>query len=107
MESLHVSLMWLCKLATFIVFVSLARAPYGDDADTLAPLEEIKAFFSNHGDFDVACMVEHCLSESVDCLINQKCRDAIICDEKCMNEWDSDTTPEKFHIQNCTNICAW
>ena len=106
-KSQFLSLMWACKLVAVVLFVSLARAPCKADADTLVPLDKIKEFFSNHGDFDIACMVEHCLSESVDCLINQRCRDAIVCDEKCMNEWDTDTTPEKFHIQNCTNICAW
>ena len=70
--------------------------------------DEIKEFFSEQvGSVDIACMFEHCLAESVSCLTNQGCRDAIICDQKCLNEWDSDTTKEKFHIQNCTNICAW
>ena len=68
----------------------------------------IKEFFSNnHGDIDIACMLEHCLTETASCVADRGCRDAIICDEKCMSEWDDDNTKEKFHIQNCTNICAW
>jgi hypothetical protein len=38
--------MWACKLVTVVLFVSLARAPCKADTDTFAPLDEIKAFFS-------------------------------------------------------------
>jgi hypothetical protein len=48
-------------------------------------------------------MVEHCLSESVVCLINQRCRDAIVCDEKCSYErMGHRHNSKKFHIQNCS-----
>ena len=95
--------MW--KLATFVLLLSLMQVSYGANTQVLD--EEIKQLFSNRGDVDIICMIEHCFTESVSCLENTGCRDAIICDEKCMNEWDTDNTTEKYHIQNCTNICAW
>lgn len=95
--------MWTSNLTTFVLLL-VVQAAYGGDYQVR---DEIKEFFSDHGHIDIACMLEHCFTETTSCLINQGCRDAIICDEKCMNEWDSDTTKGKFHIQNCTNICAW
>lgn len=94
--------MWIWDFTSVVVFLSLMRTVCGTD-----PKKDIEEFFSNHGDVDIACMLEHCFSESVTCVMDQGCRDAIVCDAKCMSEWDEDTTKGKFHVQNCTNICAW
>ena len=100
--------MSICKFAIVVLSLILSAHALESHQKAIPLPDEIKEFFSEQvGSVDIACMFEHCLAESVICLTNQGCRDAIICDQKCLNEWDSDTTKEKFHIQNCTNICAW
>ncbi len=56
---------------------------------------------------NIACVIEHCTPESASCGLDSVCRSAIKCAQKCMNGWDNDTTHEKFHVQNCTNKCAF
>jgi len=54
------------------------------------------------------CITEHCLAPAVECVANSDCRSAAICASKCfLSVWDKDTTPEKVHVQNCTNKCAF
>ena len=57
--------------------------------------------------FKLGCILEHCVPEFVSCELSKECRDGISCSEVCFGEWDKDTTPEKFHVQNCTNKCAF
>ena len=56
---------------------------------------------------NVQCLAKHCLLQAGSCMKDQECRAAIQCAKKCMDEWDSDKTSEKVHVQNCTNICAF
>ena len=56
---------------------------------------------------NIGCVLEHCLSQSVSCLSDHNCRRAVECAKKCMDDWDQDKTPEKYHVQNCTNMCAF
>ena len=56
---------------------------------------------------NLECVAEHCLLETTECVANSDCRTGAFCSRKCMNSWDEDTTSEKVHIQNCTNICAF
>ena len=53
------------------------------------------------------CMLTKCAESSAGCLLDEKCRMAAVCANKCWSEWDSDTTSEKYHVQNCTNTCAF
>ena len=56
---------------------------------------------------DFACISKHCVVQSAGCVADTGCRDAIECASGCMRKWDADATPEKYHVQNCTNICAF
>ena len=94
-------------LSAIAVTLSLIQVAQGGDSRRVEA-QEVKDYFSDHaGHFNIGCMLEHCLVESLACIADKGCREAIVCDQKCMDEWDSDTTKGKFHIQNCTNICAW
>ena len=76
-------------------------------ADSFDDAYVMKYFSEQVGGLNVGCMFEHCLGDSISCLLNQGCRDAIVCDQKCLDKWNSDTSKEKFKVQNCTNVCAW
>lgn len=56
---------------------------------------------------NIGCVIEYCTKQSAGCLLNGNCRSAISCSQSCFNEWDNDTTPDKFHVQNCTNKCSF
>jgi hypothetical protein len=56
---------------------------------------------------NLECLAEHCLKEAGACALDKVCRASNICSAKCMNGWDTDNTTEKFHVQNCTSICAF
>lgn len=56
---------------------------------------------------DIACLTKKCLLTAGSCILSEKCRHAISCAKKCFEMWDNDTTSEKYHVQNCTNICAF
>lgn len=51
---------------------------------------------------NVVCIVTNCARPMEGCILDNDCRSAIFCAQKCFNEWDKDTTNEKVHIQNCT-----
>ena len=76
-------------------------------------LSEIKKLFTAPGSLKVSptinieCVIEHCIKQSAGCLLDANCRRAILCAQKCMDKWDEDKTPEKFHVQNCTNDCSF
>ena len=56
---------------------------------------------------NIPCVLENCLVPFGECVLLKSCRDCLGCAEKCFNEWDNDTTKEKFHVQNCTNKCSF
>ena len=56
---------------------------------------------------DWVCLGKHCSVQSGSCLLESGCREAVECSMNCMRIWDNDSTPEKYHVQNCTNICAF
>ena len=56
---------------------------------------------------NIACMLTHCLTSSVACLADSTCRTYLQCAQKCLDGWDNDTTPGKFHVQNCTSKCSF
>ncbi len=53
------------------------------------------------------CILEKCAAEASECLLDAECRKAIGCAKKCFSEWDNDNTSEKYHVQNCSNTCAF
>ncbi len=101
--------MWKCAVSAAILLLALtsvqSRVP-----DSLE--EDVKKLLTNSGSkveptINIACVLEHCTLQSASCLLSGDCRSVIGCAQTCMNQWDDDTTPEKFHVQNCTNKCAF
>lgn len=58
------------------------------------------------GGANLKCMAEHCAAQSAKCIGDKTCDEALLCSAKCMQNWDKDPTPEKFHAQNCTTKCG-
>ena len=59
------------------------------------------------GTINRECVLEHCMKQSISCLSDSDCRNAVECTEQCMADWDNDKTPDKFNVQDCTNRCAF
>lgn len=106
------------ELRRFVIYVALlffpvraaytARVPRFDPASSVSSqLKELVRESDSPDGGNVACMIEHCLTHSIACLVDNTCRTYVECSQKCMNEWDNDTTPGKFHVQNCTNMCSF
>jgi len=55
---------------------------------------------------NIWCVLQHCMKQSIDCVSDNNCRQALMCSKECMVDWDNDKTVEKYHVQNCTNKCA-
>ena len=53
------------------------------------------------------CMLTKCAGSATGCLADEKCREAVDCAKNCWSKWDEDNTSEKYHVQNCTNTCAF
>lgn len=78
------------------------------EASSSAPSYNMKDFYAKvTPSVDIVCLVEKCLLPAERCVGNTKCRDALECVKKCFDNWDNDTTSEKFNVQNCTNVCAF
>ena len=75
--------------------------------DTSQVKELVRSGSDSTGGANMVCMLEHCLTSSIACLADSTCRTYMECSQKCMNVWDNDTTPGKFHVQNCTNKCSF
>ena len=56
---------------------------------------------------NVECLTLHCLPELGRCGLVKECRSAMACSVECFGLWEKDNTSEKYHVQNCTNICAF
>lgn len=56
---------------------------------------------------DKACLAKHCSVQAGRCELDSACHAILDCLSKCFDQWDKDTTPEKVHVQNCTNICTF
>ncbi len=54
-----------------------------------------------------SCVEKHCVSLSVKCVLDKGCREAIECASKCFQDWDKDTSSQKFVVQNCTSKCVF
>ena len=88
------------KLAIFVLLLCSVAA-YGD---------VVGDFYKKVGDspsVNPLCLAKNCVKQSEACAVNAECRKILECAGGCMKQWDNDTTPEKYHIQNCTSICAF
>ena len=56
---------------------------------------------------DAKCMALHCPKSGAVCFTDKVCSENIGCVSKCWGMWDSDTTPGKDHVQNCTSRCTF
>lgn len=97
--------LWRCTFYVAFLLLSL-QVVYGRHPPSMRPdpSQQMKHFSADP--VSIVCLLEHCSKSSFECGLNSDCRDAIACAEKCWGNWDNDTTPEKFHVQNCTEKCA-
>lgn len=88
-----------CVTTLFLFFLLQAGhgSPIADFYEDVSVIPKVNIF----------CLVEHCIEESEGCALSEECRQSFVCVTKCLEKWDEDTTPEKYHVQNCTNICAF
>ena len=56
---------------------------------------------------DIACVEAYCTSEFEICEGDPGCEETQKCAYKCWQDWDADTTPQKYVVQNCTNKCVY
>ena len=102
-----------CYLVVLLCTSQVVPAAQVSAQTDVATLGEIKKLFTAPGSVKVSptinieCVIEHCIKQSAGCLLDANCRSAISCAQKCMDKWNEDKTPEKFHVQNCTNDCSF
>lgn len=56
---------------------------------------------------DWQCLASHCQRETEECASDGECLKAVTCDIGCFDAWEADQTPEKYLVQNCSNVCAF
>ena len=54
----------------------------------------------------IACALKHCGGLLVKAAMDSNFRKSSMCEEGCNKVFETDTTPEKLHFQNCTTTCA-
>lgn len=87
-----------------VLFLAASTAAFPSSEDLLTQLlNKPGAGPSING----ACVVKYCTVLSAQCGLNKGCRDTVACSAGCFNNWDKDTSPEKFTVQNCTNKCVF
>ena len=111
----HMILMFVVSLVVSGLLVSSARVSEADANHDAILLNEVKSLlcpesgprFRSGSDIDAACVISNCAKPTAGCLVDRGCREAIGCAQSCIAKWDSDTTPRKLTVQNCTNTCAF
>ncbi len=97
-----------CMLLTIFIFLTLkvlgTQAYKKEDIDVVSSLLQ---GFGSPSPVNLECLAQHCTLQAGRCGLNAECRDSITCTEKCFAGWDADKTTEKYHVQNCTEICAF
>ena len=96
--------------ASLTIFVFFTLEVLGTQAYKKEDIDVGSSLLQGYGapsPVNLECLAQHCTLQLGGCVLNAKCRDVISCAQKCFNEWDADKTPEKYHVQNCTNICAF
>ena len=56
---------------------------------------------------DMKCVQQYCSTEYTACTKSAQCMEVVGCVDKCWKAWDTDPTPQKFTVQNCTTKCAY
>ena len=98
-------ILWSFAIGT--VFLLSVRAANVDASAITA----VKSFFDSNvsasANISLGCLIEYCTTEAIECVVSiTGCDKIILCGQKCFDEWDGDKTPEKFHVQNCSNKCT-
>ncbi len=88
---------------SIFVFVLLVSA----SVSFSSPFPATKYLSSIPKPVNIECMLENCAASAAGCLLDVECRSAVACANKCWNDWDKDNTSEKYHVQNCSNTCAF
>ena len=47
-----------------------------------------------------------CTNEFVQCEADPACVQTLQCSYKCWSLWETDPSPQKYSVQNCTNVCV-
>ena len=55
----------------------------------------------------VNSLMKHCALEVRECVLEAEYRTAANCTLSCLDMWDEDTTSGKYHVENCSNLCAF
>ena len=105
MEKWYVAMLLCVSAQIFLAVQADTHTQTG--AEMLKELFMPPASVSVTPTIDIVCMLELCTKQSISCLLASNCRNAVKCAQQCMADWDSDKTLEKFHVQNCTNKCAF
>ncbi len=64
------------------------------------------AFNSRTSPINEKCVRTVCNESYTACMDDRICVDNVDCVSKCWAQWNSDTTPQKYHVQNCTTRCT-
>jgi len=91
-------------LSCILFFIGLAILD-NTSADTITPAELLKEGVPSP--VKIECMLTKCPISATDCIADKMCREVAACANDCWSKWDEDTTSEKYHVQNCTNTCAF
>ena len=111
-------LTFVVSLVVSGLLVSSARVSEADANHDATLLNEVKSLLcpesgprfhrgSAAATISKTCVINQCAKPTAGCIVDRGCREAISCEQKCMEKWDSDTTPRKLTVQNCTNKCAF
>lgn len=101
----------LKQWASVVIFIVLYVQSLGNESHLESPtlMTKLMHLLNNKPSphLSLECVAQHCLAPSLACLDNTNCRESINCAKNCLQAWDNDTTKQKLHVQNCTNICAF
>ena len=113
----HMILTFVVPLVVSGLLVSSARVSKVDANHDAILLNEVKSFLcpesgpiflrDSAATINTTCVLSQFAKSAAGCIVDRGCREAIGCEQKCMEKWDSDTTPRKLTVQNCTNKCAF
>jgi hypothetical protein len=113
----HMILTFVVSLVVSGLLVSSARVSEADANHDATLLNEVKSLLcpesgpsflrDSAATINATCVINQCAKPTAGCIVDRGCREAIGCEQKCMEKWDSDTTPRKLTVQNCTNKCAF
>jgi hypothetical protein len=93
-------MMLLIAVAISTVVGTNSESMFASQGESLTSLQA-----TGNTTVDAVCMMKHCGIQSSRAMTDAKSVKAMLCANKCMNNWDEDSTPQKLIVQNCSNTC--